>query len=201
MERERLVKPRGRPRSDQAHTAILTAAVALIREVGYDAVTMDGIAERAGAGKATLYRRWPNKEALAADAIRAIVRAVPVPDTGRVHDDLVALMRVALGMYADPATGALLSGFVAAMARSDAIAASVRGSFVSAWRDSVTELLARGMLRGELPESLDAELAMDLVFGPPFYRFLLTGEPLDERYGRAVVAAALGGLTAGPDAA
>src|SRR6476469_1608721 len=129
MEHDRLVsapgEPRrapGRPRSDAAHDAILTAAIALVREVGYDAVTMDGIAARAGVGKATVYRRWASKEALVVEALGGILRAIPVPDTGTTRGDLLALLRVALAMYGDPATGMLLSGLVAAMARSAPIA-------------------------------------------------------------------------------
>src|SRR3954469_20871643 len=103
MERTRIVN-RGRPRSSDAHDAILTSAVALIREVGYDDVTMEAIAQRAGVGKATLYRRWTAKEPLVVEAIGRIVSHVPIPDTGTMRADLRGLMRSAARMYADPAT-------------------------------------------------------------------------------------------------
>jgi AcrR family transcriptional regulator len=196
MERARLVSRPGRPRSEEAHRAILTAAVALVREVGFDAVTMDAIAARAGVGKATVYRRWSAKEELVAEAIAAIVRGVPVPDTGRIAGDVLALMRVALAMYADRATGPLLSGLVAAMARSAPIAAAVRAGFVASWRDAVRQVLARGAARGDLRTPVDTELALDLLFGPLFHRYLLTGAPLDERLARAVVDVTLRGLGA-----
>src|SRR3954471_22806426 len=112
----------GRPRSEAAHSAILAAAIAMVREVGYDATTMDGIAERAGVGKATLYRRWPSKEPLIADALEGIALAFPTPDTGSARGDLVEVLRGSLSMYRDPATRGLLSGLVAAMARSPMIA-------------------------------------------------------------------------------
>ena len=137
MERRRLANRPGRPRSEAAHQAILAAAVALLREVGYDAVTMDGIAARAGVGKATVYRRWATKEELVVEAITSLVRAFPVPDTGTTEGDLMALMRRILAMYADPATGLLLSGLVAAKARSAPIAAAVREGFVATWRHAV----------------------------------------------------------------
>ena len=77
MERRRIVKPiRGRPRSVEANDAILAAAIALVREVGYDNVTIEAIAGRAGVGKATIYRRWPSKEPLIADAIGGIVSVI-----------------------------------------------------------------------------------------------------------------------------
>jgi len=198
MKRSRLVRPLprspGRPRSAEAHQAILTAAIALVREVGYDAVAMDAIAARAGVGKATVYRRWSTKEELVAEAIGGIVRAIPVPDTGTTAGDVLALMRIALAMYADPATGALLSGLVAAMARSAPIAAAVRDGFVASWRDAVRRVLERGVARGDLRARLDAELALDLLFGPLFHRYLLTGQRLDERLARGVVDVALRGL-------
>jgi AcrR family transcriptional regulator len=199
MERSSLEKPGpGRPRSEEANTAILTAAVALIREVGYDAVAMDAIAARAGVGKATVYRRWKSKEALVADAIQAIVRAVPVPDTGTTAGDVRALLRVALGMYRDPATGPLLSGLVAAMARSERIATVVRNGFGDAWRDAMRRLLRRGIARGELPADADLELAIDLLSAPAFYRYLFTGGPVDERLMQDVVDVVLRGLAPPP---
>src|SRR5215217_7717783 len=93
----------GRPRSEEAHGAILDAAVALIRELGYDAVTMDGIAARAGVGKATVYRRWKGKETLVVEAVGRIVAAMSVPDTGDTRADLLAMMRGTLRLYEDPA--------------------------------------------------------------------------------------------------
>lgn len=181
----------GRPRSEEAHDAILTAAVALVREIGYDAVGMEGIAARAGVGKATVYRRWKDKETLVIEAIGRIVGAIPVPDSGTIEGDLRGLMRVALGMYGDPASGALLSGLVAAMARSERIAHAVRTGFEATWRAAVHAVLARGVARGELRQGLDPDLATDLLSAPLFYRFLLTGAPVDEALAREVVSSVL----------
>ena len=184
-------RPRGRPRSEAAHEAILVAAVALTREVGYDAVTMDGIAARAGVGKTTVYRRWSSKELLVTEAIGRIVRSFPVPQTGSLEGDLLQLMQQAVGMYRDPASLALLSGLVAAMARSTLIAQAVRTGFVASWRDAVRSALTRGVTRGELRADTDVELALDLLGGPPFYRFLITGTAIDERLARSLVQAVL----------
>jgi AcrR family transcriptional regulator len=184
----------GRPRSAAAHSAILDAAIALIRELGYDAVTMDGIAARAGVGKATVYRRWAGKEALVADALHRIMRAVPVPDTGSARGDLRALLRSAMHMYRDPATGPLLSGLVAAMARSAPIAETIRDGFVAAWRDAVRQVLRRGIRRGELRRGLDLELAIDAVSAPFFYRYLLLGSAIDATMVRRTVDLMMRGL-------
>lgn len=184
----------GRPRSEEAHAAILAAAVALTREVGYDAVTMDGIAARAGVGKATVYRRWAGKETLVAEAIDRMVRGIPDPDTGTTRGDVMALVTVSLSMYADPATGPLLTGLVAAMARSARIAAAVRGGFVAAYREALARALRRGVARGELRADVDLEAAMDLLGGPFLYRYLLTGAPLDQALADQVVDVVLRGL-------
>jgi AcrR family transcriptional regulator len=193
MERHRLVtkRPPGRPRSEEAHAAILGAAIALVREVGYDNVTMDGIAARAGVGKATVYRRWSGKETLVADAIEGIMRAVPVPDTGTTRGDLARLLLAALAMYRDPATGPLLSGFVAAMARSEVIAAAIRNGFNARWREAMRAVLRRGATRGELRRRLDLDLVIDVASAPLFYRYLMTGGLVDERLVDDVVAVTL----------
>jgi AcrR family transcriptional regulator len=189
-----MTRGRGRPRSEQAHAAILDAAVALIREVGYDAVAMETIAARAGVGKATVYRWWVSKELLVTEAIGRIVSTIAAPDTGRVEGDVLALMRATMAMYRDPASGALLSGLVAAMARSERVADAVRSGFVARWRDVMRVVLRRAAARGELRANADVEVAIDLLSGPPFYRYLMLGLPIDEPFTRAVVGTVLRGL-------
>jgi AcrR family transcriptional regulator len=192
-EREPEPVPRrvGRPRSEEADAAILDATIDLVREVGYDAVAMEAVAARAGVGKATLYRRWSAKETLVADAIARIVRAVPMPDTGTAEGDLLALMRTAMRMYADPATADLLSGLVAAMARSERIARAVRGGFVASFRGALRTAVERGIARGQIARGADVELVLDLLSGPPLHRFLIAGARIDDRLVRGVVSAVL----------
>jgi len=198
MERPRLEKPpqRGRPRSGEAHAAILAAAVALVREVGYDAVSMEAIAARAGAGKATLYRRWKSREALVSEAVGLIVARIAVPSTGSTRRDLLAVMRDTVRLYADPATAGLLSGLVAAMARSPVIARAVRSGFVAAWSDTVRRVIENGIARGDLRRGIDIDLAVDLLGGCFSNRALVTGRPIDDRMARALVDAALRGFGA-----
>lgn len=184
----------GRPRSPAAHEAILNASIALTREVGYDAVTMDAIALRAGVGKATVYRRWRSKDTLVAEAVERIIRSLPVPDTGHVRSDLIAVLRTQLGLYRDPASAGLLASLVAAMARSQAIAAVVRNGFHAVRRDAVRQVLQRGIRRGKLRRGLDLELAVDLLNAPLFYRLMVTGAPIDEPLVDALVGLVLEGL-------
>lgn len=179
--------PRGRPRSDAANTAILEASIALIRDIGFDAVTMEGIAARAGVGKATIYRRWTSRELLVAEAIRHITQLMPVPDTGTTEGDLHAVMRGTMRMYQDSASAALLSGLVAAMARSPVIAQAVRSGFVATRRAAMREVLERGMARGDLRDDLDVEVALDMLSGPLLLRLLVTGAVIDERLATLIV--------------
>ena len=172
----------GRPRSEAAHAAILTAAIAIVREVGYDAATMDAIAEQAGVGKATLYRRWSSKEPLIADALEGLARRIPSPDTGSTRGDLHAVLRSSLSMYRDPATRGLLSGLVAAMARSPMIAEAVRGGFLAARTEAMREVLERGISRGEVRADVDLAVAIDVLRGPLLFRGVFSGDRLDERF-------------------
>jgi AcrR family transcriptional regulator len=192
MERSRLeTAPSGRPRSAEAHEAILRAAIDVIRDVGYDAAAMDAIAARAGVGKATVYRRWSSKEALVADAIERIMVWHAVPDTGTTRGDLRAVLRDTMRMYHDPQTTALLSSLVAAMARSEQIAAAVRGGFVAVRRKTMRKVIELGIERGDLRKNTDVHLALDLLSGPLLLRALLTGAPIDERLVRGVADAVL----------
>jgi AcrR family transcriptional regulator len=155
---------------------------------------MDAIAARAGVGKATVYRRWATKETLVAEALERIMRSIPIPDTGTAEGDLRVMMRDSVAMYRDPATKGLLSGLVAAMARSERIAKAVRSGFLAARRAAFRQALERGVARGELQEGLDFDLALDLLSGPLVFRMLFTGGRIDERLTRDVVEVVLRGL-------
>ena len=200
MKRQRLetavARRPGRPRSDEAHAAILQASIDLIREVGYDAVAMDAIAGRAGVGNATLYRRWSSKESLVANALEGIMTRREVPDTGTTRGDLRAVMRETVRMYQDPATTGLLSGLVAAMARSPRIATAVRTGFVQVRRDTVRTVIRRGIDRGDLHKTLDVELALDLLNGPFLLRSLLTADAVNETVSDRIVDMLLRGISA-----
>ena len=196
MKRRRIVNAgRGRPRSEEAHSAILDAAVALVRAVGYDRVTMEAIAARARVSKPTVYRRWKSKELVVVEAIGRLVRGIASPpDTGTTRGDVLALLRVSVGLYADPATAGLLSGLVAAMARSKRIARAVRVGFVATWRDAMRLVLERGVARDDIAPGHDLGLATDILAGPLAYRFLITGAPVDLAAAECVVDIVLQGL-------
>lgn len=191
MERSRIETSRrpGRPRDARATQAIRDAAIALVREVGFEAVAMEQIAARAGVGKATVYRHWPSKEAVVVEALRELVGRLPVPDTGSLRGDLIAVQDDTLGLYADPATRLLLVGLTSAMARSEAIAAAVREGFHAARVDATRAVLLRGGV-----DPGEVELAVDLLNGPLYFRTLWTGAPLSAAYAHRLVDVALATL-------
>jgi hypothetical protein len=103
-------------------------------------------------------------------------------------------MRSTVALYRDPSTSELLSGLIAAMARSEPIARTMRAGFHGARREALRRVLERGVARGELREGVDLELALDLLGGPLLYRALITGGTVDERLSHAVIEVVLRGL-------
>ena len=188
---------RGRPRSTEAESAILGAALDLVREVGYEAVAMDAIAARARVGKATLYRRWSTREDVIAEAIQRIVSRFEVPDTGTIRGDLRALVNDTARLYRDPGARGLLSSFLAAMQRSPRIAKLLRSGFIATRREAARVVVVRAIARGELREDTDVELTVDLLQAPLVYRALVTGRPIDSRMIDRVVDVVLNGIASG----
>lgn len=168
----------GRPRSAHADASILDATLDLLAEGGYAALTMEGIADRAGVGKATLYRRWKSPEEAVVAAVSSFVEEIGIPDSGSVDEDLRLLMGQAVEVYRGR-PGRVLPGLLAAMAASEEVGRSVRTHFLEGRRAALATVLRRGMERGELPPDADIELILDFLGGPLFYRILVTGGPLD----------------------
>lgn len=185
----------GRPRSPRVHESILQATLALLAERGWDGLTMEGIAGRAGVGKAAIYRRWSGREEVLAAAVEAEVARIAIPDTGTARGDLERLMERAVALYRGD-TGRMMPGLVAAMARHPPVAEAVRTGFLASRRAALREVLERGVERGELRADLDRELALDFLGGPLFYRLLVTGAPLDSALARGTVDVLLDGLAA-----
>lgn len=185
----------GRPRSRRATEAILSAVIDALAESGFQGLTMEGVAERAGVGKTTVYRRWSSKEALVRAAVESFVTGIAIPNTGSVREDLLALEREAVSVYRGK-PGRLMPGLVAAMALHPELARSVREDFLRSRRAALRTVLRRGIERGELRGDTDLELALDFLGGPLFYRLLVTGGPLDDGLAEGVVAVMLDGLAA-----
>jgi len=188
----------GRPRSARVDRAILDATMDLLAADGFDGLTMEGIAERAGVGKATLYRRYKSRTEVVVATVAAFVEEITIPDTGMVEEDLILLEQQAVEVYQGRA-GRVLPGLLAAMAASPDVAEAMRTGFLRARRQALATVVERGVARGELREDTNVELALDLLGGPLFYRLLVTGGSLDD-LARGVVRIMLHGMASSMEA-
>jgi len=184
----------GRPRDARADRAIVAATLELIAEAGVDGFRVDDVADRAGVGKAAIYRRHPSKDALVAAAIAAVVSDIEVPDTGSTREDLIELMREAVDVYADPVRSGVVASVVGAMRLHPELTRAVRDGFLTQRREALRAVLDRGIGRGDLASDLDVELALDALGGALFYRLLITGGPIDEHLAEGVAELILRGF-------
>ncbi|OBG32874.1 TetR/AcrR family transcriptional regulator [Mycobacterium sp. E3198] len=167
---------RGEARTD----AILDSAVELMAATGYDRLTIDAVAARAGASKATIYRRWAGKPELVLAALaRHGTAATAEVDTGELRGDLAQAIRQMRDSLASQ-DGALILGLLNAMRENGELAEHVRGQVLSAKRSAIGGLVARAIERGELPAGADHELAAEIASALVFTRILVTGQPLDD---------------------
>lgn len=172
----------GRPRSVVADEAILDAATDAFIELGWDGLTIEGVAARAGVGKTTIYRRYPSRlDLLLAAAERLVQQKGPVPDTGTLRGDVLALVRAYFDMLMSTRAGRATPAMVAATSRNPELAIAYR-SFIAERRRESAMTLDRAISRGELPADVDHHLVLDLLVAPLFYRAFVSREPLDDEY-------------------
>src|SRR4051794_21159042 len=177
----------GRPRDERADRVILQATLELIAERGVHGFRTEDVAARAGVGKGAIYRRHRSKDDLVTAAVAALVdREIVVPDVGSTRGDLLALMREAVELYGGTVPGRLMPALVSAMAESPELARVFRDGWLIRRRVALTEVLRRGIDRGDLRSDVDVELALDVLGGPLFYRLLITGGPIDEQLAEGV---------------
>jgi len=172
----------GRPRSQSAREAILTAALELVGEVGYAGLTIDGIANRAGVGKQTIYRWWASKAdvLLEAGAALADVR-VPVQDCGSYEADLRAFLKASYRIVNQPQMADLLRAVMAEAQINPAFGDRLRSEFLERRREAFAIITARARDRGDLPERPAPGTVADIVFGTIWYRVMATHQAFDKR--------------------
>ncbi len=170
---------RGRPRSEHCDRAIEAAVLELLVEQGFAGMSIEGVAARAGVAKTTIYRRWDSKEALVVDAfVRRSWERVVSPDTGNVRTDLVEMLRAFLRTLQHD--GGLMQAFLAEQGRHPQLAEAFRSAFLTQRRAVIRAVLERGVARHELAPDADLELLTDVGAAILWYRFLITGAPLDD---------------------
>lgn len=192
----------GRPRSERSRQAILAAALELLLERGLDATSVEAIARRAGASKATIYRWWPSKELLAVDALLVEWRegADPAPDTGSLAGDLRALLLPWASRLGTRPYARVIAGLLARAQSDEEFARQYRKSFVERRRERARAALTRAMERGEIAPDTDVEAALDMLYGPVYHRLLQGHAPLGEEFAERVLTWLLAALAPGSGA-
>jgi AcrR family transcriptional regulator len=183
----------GRPRDPSADRAILEATLRLLAEQGYNRLALTEVAKRAGVSTATLYRRWPTKVPLVLDALKTLILTVPLPDTGNTRADLVDFLTERLQTAGSPLLAQVIPALTAEGQRNPALA-ELFWSIQRPVRQQAFTLFERGIARGDLPPTLDRELALDLLLGPITFRQFISGAPLDSALAPAIVDAVLHGI-------
>jgi AcrR family transcriptional regulator len=180
--------PRGRPRSERAHQAILDAANEILEERGFVDLTMDEVAQRAGVSKPTIYRRWRTKGTLVFAAFSSdfLVRQ-PQPDTGSLRGDLLAALRAWIRVVKGTVKGRTLVGLIAEVQRDPALAEIWREQFIGPVRARHRIMVERAIERGEVSAETDPEVVLDLVYGAAYHRLLQSHLPLTDHFAQSVV--------------
>jgi len=193
---DRQSRPPGRPRSERARRAILQAANELLESEGFAAVTVEAIAERARVSKATIYRWWPNRAAVVMDGFLSIVSSeVPFPHTGRAREDIRLHMRRLAEAFSGE-IGRTVAALIAEGQADPELAEALRSRWLSVRRAEVRDILELGIERGELRDDIDLEVAVDVLYGPIYYRMLVGHARLDEAFADILADHIFAGLAA-----
>ena len=174
------LKRRGRT---ERHEGILQATIDELQAVGYDRMTMDAVAERAGASKATLYRHWPGKAELVVAAIRYMkgVDTATLPDTGSLRTDLLTLLSGAMNSSGHEQL-CVMRGMISACGADPELARAFQEQVIDAKRAGALQILARAQERGDVSEGADIQFLVDAAPAMLIFRHLLTPHDVDEVY-------------------
>ena len=184
----------GRPRSEQARAAILTTALELLERVGFGELTIEAVATRAGVGKTTIYRWWPSKAVLVADAfMSSVVRETRFPDTGSVQEDIRAQMQ-RLAIIFRGSRGRILRSLIGGGQSDPELIEAFRNRWLLPRRAEALTILQRAVDRGQLPPDLDKNMLLDTLYGALYFRLLVGHGPLSAAYIDAVCDAVMQGV-------
>jgi AcrR family transcriptional regulator len=185
---------RGRPRNPITQKSILVASYELLLIYGFKGVTVEKIAERAGVSKATIYKWWPNKAAVVMDGfLDAATDRLPVPDSGNVFEDVLT-HATNLCRFMVSQEGHIIATLIGEGQVDPILMEACRIRYILPRRSEALTILQKGMERGTLRQGLDLTICVDLIYGPLFYRLLVTGEPLHDMFVKQLVEAAFYGL-------
>ncbi len=183
----------GRPRSEAARVAILRSALNLLGKNGFAELMIEEVAADAKVGKATVYRWWPHKAALIADAFASnATRRLHFPDTGSVDTDLSQQMRQLIKVFRSR-QGRIVSAILAGGQSDKELISAFRDRFLWPRRREAYETLQRGIRRGELRKDIDKDLLLDSLYGPIYMRFLIRHDELTAEFVDRLCGLVLGG--------
>ena len=185
---------RGRPRSEQARKAILQSTLDLLKQVGFSDLSIEAIAARAGVGKATVYRWWPNKAALVIDAfVSAVGEELRFPYSGSVPNTLREQMRRWTAVFRSP-LGRIVATVIGAGQSEPEILRAFRDHWVEPRRREAREILRKGMEEGEIRNDLDPDTILDILYGPLYFRLLVQNAELNSEFVESVFSVITPGL-------
>ncbi len=180
------------PRVQRSRLVIRRAALEELGEVGYGAFTIESVAARAGVGKSTIYRHWPDKLALIADAFKTFhEEMVPHIESDSPRESVERLIRHVAEIVVDSTFSLCIPALIEGAER-DARVREFHHRYSSERRQALIDLIAAGVAAGDFPAHLDPELATLALLGPIFYRRLMSGEPFDPQRAGELVATVLG---------
>lgn len=182
-------------RNERSRRAILTAALDLLAETGYPDLTIEAIAARAGVGKQTIYRWWRGKGAVILEAlVDALPAEIVLPDTGDLRADLRVVIRATVAEFADPKLSATTRAVTIETLADEALGEQVRDQLLRPQLSAVKDRLRAGQAAGQVRAGLDLDLAVELLFGPLYHRWLLRNGPLTEGYADDLVDLAMAAI-------
>jgi AcrR family transcriptional regulator len=186
----------GRPRSEQAEQAIIEATLDLFAEQGFEGVCVEAVAARAGVGKATIYRRWPNKEELLLAAFGSLKSPFPEPKGISVRDDLLAMVEVMCADKSDPRKARRYALLLGEGEKYPRLMARYKETVVEPRREAMRAVIRRGIQTGELRPDTDIEIAMLTLTGVIMAHEKTPGRAFDGDFAARLVDGLLLGLSA-----
>jgi len=188
-------RPPARPRSEESRQSILRSTLKLLtQDGGFPELSIEAIAADANVGKTTVYRWWPTKAALVADAFFASAEEeLQFPNTGSVQKDMSLQMRRLIRIFRSQ-RGKVVAALLAGGQSDPELIEAFRDRFLWPRRRQAYQTLQRGIDRGELPADSDLDLILDSLYGPIYMRFLIRHDKLDESFADEICGLVLQGL-------
>ncbi|KAA2246766.1 TetR/AcrR family transcriptional regulator [Solihabitans fulvus] len=184
-------------RTARTRAAVLDATYAELVARGYAGLTVENVADRSGVHKTTVYRRWGSVDGLVADALSLAADTFwPIPDTGSIEQDLLAVAREVVVGFTDPELRAAPAAVIAASFQSPRAATALH-EFLVARQEQAAVVVTRAVDRGEIPAGVDGVEAIRVLCAPLYYRLFITREPVDDGTAVRAAAVALAALRAG----